>query len=118
MGCDYYTYYKICIQYRKGDTVEIEEKIEETTRQQHYLHFRERDVDFEELDEYNSKMDCHYKCQMDRYIEQYERKDIFKVNNWLCIESAKEKYLNICKECNILESDIIAIWKQGGCEHL
>ncbi len=114
MGCDYYTYYKICIQYRKGDTVYIEEEIDEDTRQRHYFYYEEEiDPDFEELDDYNKRRNSEYKNQIFIQLQRYTKKDIFKDNKWLCIESAKEKYLNMCKENNISESDVIAIWKEG-----
>lgn len=114
MGCDYYTYYKICIQYRKGDTVEIEEEIDEDTRQRHYFYYEEEiDPDFEELDDYNKRRNSEYKNQIDNQLQRYVKKDIFKDNKWLCIESAKEKYLDMCKENEIPESAIIAIWKEG-----
>jgi hypothetical protein len=114
MGCDYYTYYKICIQYKNGDTIEIEEEIDEDTRQRHYFYdVKERDPYFEEIPEYLTRIRKEYQNQIENKLRGYVRKDIFKDNKWLCIESSKEKYLNMCKENEIPESAIIAIWKEG-----
>jgi hypothetical protein len=115
MGCDFYTYYKIYIEYKKGNTVEIETDIDEDTRERHYFWYgEERDEDFEEPEDYNKRCENNIKQQIDGALQKYRRKDIFKYNKWLCIESAKHKYLNICKENEIPENDIIAIWKEGG----
>lgn len=113
MRCDYYTYYKIYIQYNNGDTVEIEE-IDKDTSQRHYFYeVKERDPDFEELtytilQEYVKNINIKQRINYNAIL----KKDIFKDNTWLYIESAKEKYIEICKENDILESDVIAIWKE------
>jgi len=114
MGCDFYTYYVVRIQYKSGDEVKIKTKEIEETRQRHYFwEIEERDSDFEELNDYYDRCHLERKRQVDNELSQYPRKDIYKNGNWLCIASSKEKYQNMCKKLGITESNIIGIWKEG-----
>jgi hypothetical protein len=114
MGCDFYTYYVVRIQYKSGDEVKIKTKEIEETRQRHYFwEIEERDSDFEELNDYYDRCHLERQRQVDNELSQYPRKDIYKNEKWLCIASSKEKYINMYKSLGITESDIIGIWKEG-----
>jgi hypothetical protein len=119
MGCDYYTYYVICIEYKKGDTVKIKRHIVEDTRKRHYFYYDglKRDDDFEEEREFNERCRVYEENQIQDALSEYTPKQILKDGKWLCIPSAQEKYTNICKEYDILPETVIAIWKEGGCQY-
>lgn len=115
MGCDFYTYYVVRIQYKKGDEVKIESQEIDDTRERHYFweFGGRRDEDFEELNDYYERLHIQKQQQVDDALRDYPKKEIFKDNKWLCIGSSKEKYINICKNYGIGEKDIISIWKEG-----
>ena len=115
MGCDFYTYYEVCIEYKKGNKTKIKKEILEDTRNRHYFwEIRERDEDFEELNDYYNRCNMERQRQVDDELSRYEKKIIYKDGKWLCIESSKEKYINMYKKYDISEENIISIWKKGG----
>jgi hypothetical protein len=114
MGCDFYTYYVVRIEYKKGDEIKVEsEDIQDTVERHYFWALDGRDEDFEELNDYYERCHLERQRQVDSELAHYPKKDIFKNGKWLCIESSKEKYLNICKSRNIPERDVISIWKEG-----
>jgi hypothetical protein len=115
MGCDFYTYYEVCIEYKKDDKTKVKTQILEDTRDRHYFwEIKERDEDFEELNDYYERCHLERKRQIDDELSRYEKKEIYKDGKWLCIESSREKYINMYKKMGILDENIISIWKQGG----
>ena len=53
MGCDFYTYYILCIEYKKDGKSVVHKEVLEDTRERHYFNYEpERDEDFEEDQEY------------------------------------------------------------------
>ena len=114
MGCDFYTYYVIRIEYKKDDKIEVKSQEIEKTRESHYFwETNGRDEDFEELNDYYERRRSERKRQVDNELSNYPRKDIYKNGKWLCIESSKENYIKICNELEINENDVISIWKIG-----
>jgi hypothetical protein len=115
MGCDFYTYYVVRIEYKKGDEVKVKSEEIEDTRERHY--FWEiggrRDEDFEELNDYYERLHCQKQQQVEEALRDYPKKEIFKNGRWLCIESSREKYINLYKKYGIAEKDVISIWKEG-----
>jgi hypothetical protein len=115
MGCDFYTYYVVRIEYKKGDEVKVKSKEIEDTRERHY--FWEiggrMDEDFEELNDYYERCALQQRQQVDEALRDYPKRAIFKDGKWLCIESSRNKYINMCKEYGIAEKDVIGIWKEG-----
>jgi hypothetical protein len=95
MGCDFYTYYKVCIEYKIEDETKILYDIDETSREKEYFG-----------DGYDQNY--IYSC-----LAWYEDEDIFENNKWFCDENEKEGYMNILKAYNIEEKDVIKIWKEG-----
>lgn len=114
MGCDFYTYYALRIEYKKGDEVKVKsEMIGETLERHYFWEIERRDEDFEELNDYYERCHIEKQQQIDVAMQKYETKFIFRNKTWLCTESAREKYINICKNYDISESDIISISKEG-----
>jgi hypothetical protein len=113
MGCDFYTFYKICIEYSKNEKIKIEDHILDETRERHYFNECERDEDFEEVNDYYERQIEERRQQIDSLLENYKITQIYKDKTWLCIPSAQEKYQNILKKYGIAEKDVIKIWKQG-----
>jgi hypothetical protein len=114
MGCDFYTYYVVRIEYKKGDEIEVEsEKIEDTRERHYFWEIEGRDPDFEELNDYYERRHREREKQIDNELSHYPKKDIYKNGKWLCIESSKGKYIKICKNLDIAEKDVIGIWKEG-----
>ena len=115
MGCDFYTYYKVCIKLEDGT---IKEHILWDTRERHYYFegFPEMDEDFEEYNEYVQRRSKFYDDQIDDALRRYMKKDIYRDSKWLCVESAIPKYKNIITDLKIPEGDDMHIWKQGGAQ--
>lgn len=114
MGCDFYTYYVVRVEYKKGDEIKVESEEIVGTRERHYFwEIDGRDEDFEELNDYYERRHRERERQLDDELSQYPRKDIYKNGKWLCVVSSKEKYISICKKMEINEKDIISIWKEG-----
>jgi hypothetical protein len=114
MGCDFYTYYVVRIEYKKGDEVKVESKEIEDTRERHYFwEIGGRDEDFEELNDYYDRCELQHRRQVEEALRNLPKKEIFKDGKWLCIESSKEKYMNLCRKYGINEKDIVSIWKEG-----
>jgi hypothetical protein len=95
MGCDFYTYYKVCIEYKNGDETKIIYDIDESTRENEYFG-----------DGYDKNY--IYSC-----LAWYEDEDIFENNEWVCEDDEKRGYMNILKAYNIEEKDVVKIWKEG-----
>ena len=115
MGCDYYTYYVLCIQYKKNGEIITDKEILEDTRERHYFHYDlKRDEDFEEEDEYMKRCQVYEDSQIEYTLAEYKSKEILKDGKWLCVQSAQEKYTEMCKELKINLEDIQSIWKEGG----
>lgn len=115
MGCDFYTYYVLRIEYKKGDEVKVKSEEIKDTRERHYFWemVERRDEDFEEPNDYYERLHYQKKRQVDNALSYYPKKVIFKDGKWLCIESSIEKYINICKEYKINEKEVISICKEG-----
>jgi len=113
MGCDFYVFYKICIEYKKEDGVKVQEHRLEETRQRCDWWECERDRDYEELVDYHERANKQRREQIDFELSYYPRIDLFKNNKWLVIESAQEFYKNIAKKYNISENEIRSVWKEG-----
>jgi predicted Zn-dependent peptidase len=115
MGCDFYTYYVLHIEYNKGEKTKKKEYILEDTRKRHYFYGDySRDEDFEEYDDYIERIRKAEKEEINTALLKYKKAELFKNNHWLCIPSAQEKYKNILEELNIAESSLISIVKCGG----
>lgn len=114
MGCDFYTYYVVRIEYKDGDKTEVKSQEIESTRERHYFwEIDGRDEDFEELNDYYKRYSSQRERQIENELSQYPRKDIYKDGKWLCIESSKEKYIKYCNGMEIPEEAVISIWKEG-----
>jgi hypothetical protein len=114
MGCDFYTYYVVRIEYKKDGETKVESEEIEDTRERHYFwEIDGRDSDFEELNDYYERCHRERQNQIDNELSHYPRKDIFKNGMWLCVQSSREKYITICKKLNIAQKDVVSIWKEG-----
>jgi hypothetical protein len=113
MGCDFYTYYKVCIECKDK---EVTEHILEDTRERHYWYedFPEMDSDFEEADDYRKRYSKCIDRQIEGMLTKYSKKDLYRDGKWLCVPAAVEKYQNILTELKIVESEVVHVWKQGG----
>ena len=115
MGCDFYTYYVLCIEYKKGNENKVKKEEIQDTRERCY--FLEScpgyDEDFEQLNDYYERYEQFKRDQVENELKNYPRRVIFKDSKWLCLESSKEKYINTCKKFNIPIKDVISIWKEG-----
>jgi hypothetical protein len=110
MGCDFYTYYIMCIECTDKS---ISKYIIHDTLQRHYWdEFVNRDEDFDDEDfnkQYKEYCDMHIKRELALYIT----KDLYNDGKWLCTEYAVSKYRDILDKLKISEKDVIHIWKQG-----
>jgi len=115
MGCDFYTYYVLFIEYKKGKEVKLESQEIDGTRERHYFlgSCPDYDEDFENLNDYYDRYEQFKRDQAENELKNYPKKIIFKGGKWLCLESSKEKYMNLCKKYNIPQNVVISIWKEG-----
>lgn len=113
MGCDFYVFYKICIQYKRDDKLQIKEHEVDGTRERGYWWDCQRDEDFEELIDYHDRCAEQRREQINMELRNYPRMDIFRDGRWMIIASAQENYKNIAKKYNITENEIVTIWKEG-----
>ncbi len=113
MGCDFYTFYKVCIQYNKDDKHEVVEHILEETRDRHDWYECERDEDFEELTDFYERQHEERMEQVGRILDNYKTTVIYKDTTWQCITSAKEKYQYLLKKYGISENSVVKIWREG-----
>ncbi len=116
MGCDFYTYYVLCIEYKKGNEYKVKKEEIEGPRERHYFwgSCLDYDEDFEDKNDYYERYEKFKRDQVENELKNYPRKVIFKDSKWLCLESSKEKYMNLCKKYNIPQNDVISIWKEAG----
>ncbi len=94
MGCDFYTYYVLRIQYKKGDEIKIESEIDEETRKREYFG-------------YGYDEDYIHNC-----LAHYDYEGIYIDNKWLYEDN--DEYIKKLQKYNIDEKDVITIWKEGG----
>lgn len=114
MGCDFYTYYVVRIEYKNGEEVKVEEyKLEETTERHYFLGDLEWDEDFEERNDYFERCHIHRNEQIEQELSRYTTAHLYKNNRWLCVSDAKEKYQQLLKKLGIKEESVVQIWKQG-----
>jgi hypothetical protein len=114
MGCDFYTYYVVHIQYMKDGNVEtITEEFENTRKRHYFVGCEERDEDFEEMRDYNERWKEQMAQQVTNALRSYDMKHIYAKGEWMCIDSAKEKYLELCNEYEIDEANLVSIWREG-----
>jgi hypothetical protein len=114
MGCDFYTFYKLCIEYSKDGKTEIYSyDLTEDQQRQDWWHV-ERDEDFEEWDDYLKRRASEKQRQLDSiFRREYPRVDLCVNREWKCISMAKNRYLEKAEQANIPESDIVNVWKEG-----
>lgn len=114
MGCDFYTFYKVCIEYRKNETTEVYtyELFEEKERQDWWS--VERDEDFEEWNDYLKRRESERKRQIQSIFDrEYPRVDLCVNGEWKCISTAKHRYLERAEKANIPVDAIVNVWKEG-----
>ena len=115
MGCDFYTYYVLHIEYKNKENVKTEEYRLDETRDRHYFYEgAPQDEDFEDEQQYYSRIYQGRQEQIDWALSKYKTADLFSNRNWLCIPSATEKYKEILKKLEISEDSLIRIVRKGG----
>ncbi len=114
MGCDFYTLYVVCIEYTKDGKRKVYKYELDDTRERHYWMDLERDEDFEKWEDYCERQSKYHEEQITAILQRdYPRIDICKDGVWKCINSAKEKYIEMVKSKNISEDSIVNVWKEG-----
>jgi hypothetical protein len=113
MGCDFYIFYKVCIQYKSGDAILLKEHVLEDTRERCEWWHCERDKESEELIDYYERRELERMEQVDYELEEYPWVDLYADDSWYCDDEEQEKYINIAKKYDIKESAIMSIWKEG-----
>jgi hypothetical protein len=114
MGCDFYTYYKVCIECKDGS---VKEYILEDTRERRYFYeiTQEWDEDFETEWEFAKRRNAELDEQIDRVLaDNYKTKELYKDGKWLCLHQAVEKYKKIFTDLEVGEDTVVRVWKQGG----
>ena len=115
MGCDFYTYYIVCIEYKKGDTIEKTiHKIEESVQRHWYWEgYDSRDEDSETWDEYRARVAKIQDRQVQEALLNYIEADLYKDGEWLCFPNEVEDYMELLSEYEIDEGSLIRVWEEG-----
>jgi hypothetical protein len=119
MGCDFYIYYELVIQYKhqSGEERIIRHTLEDT-RERNDWWICEQDEDFEEWDDYIERRKKKRMEQLQYELEKYSKFDLYKDGNWLCTSKAKEKYMVMIETYinrqhkRVTEENLIAITKE------
>jgi hypothetical protein len=114
MGCDFYTYYVVYIEYKSNGEVKIKKYEIEDTRERHYFwDDPDWDEDFESRTDYYERVNIIHERQVEEALAKYKTAHLYKDNKWLCIPDAVEKYRVILNKYGIIEDSVTQIWKQG-----
>lgn len=90
MGCDFYTFYNLCIRYKRDNEVKVYKRCLEDTKRRNDWWGVEHDEDFEELEDYRRKMEKQ-KDQLDYELDKFPTVHLCVEGEWKCVASAKEK---------------------------
>jgi len=112
MDCDFYTFYCINIEYKKGDTIELKQHILKDTIEEHFWYDCVR-WGGEAINDYYDRKCLKRYDQVEYELDEYKREDIYKNNTWLCNNTYKDKYGNLLKGYGISQESLIKIWKCG-----
>jgi hypothetical protein len=113
-GSDYYTFYKLCIEYIHDDIYDLVEEILEDTKEKH--NWYESDTEEEEFDDINDYYDYieeEKRYQINTALNSYPKVDLFKHRTWICNKSEQNRCMGIIGKHKIQENSIISIWKEG-----
>lgn len=114
MGCDFYTYYVVYIEYKKDGFVKVKKYEIEDSRERHYFwEDIEWDEDFESRNDYYERVNILHDKQVKEALAKYRMAHLYKEKKWLCIPEAVERYRNILSKYGITEDSVVQIWKQG-----
>lgn len=84
MGCDFYTYYVVRIEYKKGEETKVKSEEIEDTRERHYFWASDkRDEDFEELNDYYDRCELQHQQQVKEMLREYPKKSLKMVNGYV-----------------------------------
>lgn len=114
MKYDFYTFNTLCILYNVNGEEYIKEYCITETKDGYFLNDPPRDEDFEELNDFNKRMIEENKNKIKYEVERIKTIDLFLEGKWLCVNSAKEKYLNFIKRLHISEDSLIKVYKDKG----
>lgn len=112
MDCDFYTIYTVLFKYKDGESVNQYSYAFEDTRSKHYWTYPLRDEDFETDEEYQLRCKLMNHTQMADTLKQYPIKFLYKNDTWLCIETAKQRYLELAAEKGISPESLIDVYKE------
>lgn len=112
MPSDFYIFYKVCIEHNTRGEIDVKDHILENTREGYYWWDFERGEN-EELNDYYDRLQSLKHHQVERELEDFPTKRIYKNGEWLVGDTTKEIYMNIAKKYNISWKNIISVWKQG-----
>lgn len=114
MGCDFYTFYKLCIEYTKDRKTEIYTCDLMETKERHDWWSVDRDEDFEEWNDYLKRCESEKQRQLESIFRlDYPRVDLCVNGEWKCISTAKHRYLERVEKANIPVDAIVNVWKEG-----
>lgn len=111
---DFYTYYKICIEYNKDNKKEL--VIQDLLETKKYGEWVEclRDWDNNEsLNDFYERQEEERHQQINEQLLKFPRTQLYKDGTWIQGGLNKDKYMAILKSKNISLYSLIAIWKEG-----
>ena len=112
MGCDYYIFYKLCIEYIKDGKRELKEYPLEGEKEKGYWHEQERE-DGESYIDFIERCEAARRDQIDEELERFPYTELFRNSEWYCDDEARDTYQGLVKMFGISEWSVQAIWKQG-----
>lgn len=113
---DYYTYYKICIEYIHDDIYDLAEEILEETKERNYwddIDDNEDEEEFDSINDYYEYIEQDKQYQINSALNKFPKVDLYKYNTWMCNKSEQNRCIGIIGKHKIQEKSIISIWKEG-----
>ena len=114
MKYDYYIFSTLCIRYSvNGEELTQKYCIRDTIERNDW-HVSKRDEDFEELEDYNARILQYKKDTIKQRLGWIKTAELFSEGRWLCVNSAKELYLDFIRDVKIPEDSLVKVYKDKG----
>ena len=114
MGYDYYIFSTLCIRYSvNGEELTQKYCIRDTVERNDW-HVSKRDEDFEELEDYKARILQYKKDTIKQRLGWIKTAELFSEGRWLCVNSAKELYLDFIRDVKIPEDSLVKVYKDKG----
>jgi hypothetical protein len=114
MEYDFYVFSTLCIRYSVNGEELTQQYCIRDTKDGRFWHLSPRDEDFEELEDYKTRILQYKKDKIQTQLGWIKTSDLFSEGKWLCVNSAKDLYLDFIQRIEIPEDSLIRVYKDNG----